>query len=187
MPSKWRIGFKVAAVACAVLASAAAGAAGTASTAEELAQIEAQHAVLKARLRVLETRAQMAAREADIQRYAPATEHGAPSVDSIEGVDGKLKATLMLDNGRFAEVAAGDVLPNGMKVVSIRPDGVVVQRPDKKRVRLQPAAQVREETGLPLAAEAAPQHPGASMTAMPMAPTSMAPAMPPMPHPGSTR
>lgn len=172
-----------------VLACALAACVARASTADDLAQIEAQHAVLKARLRVLETRAQMAAREADIQRYAPAAERGGPSVESIEGVDGRMQATVLLANGRSVEVVAGDVLPNGMRVVSIRPDGVVVQRLDKKRLRLPPAAMVRDSDagGQPIVEVSA--LPRAPATPAPMATAGTAPAMAamPLPHAGAAR
>jgi type IV pilus biogenesis protein PilP len=133
MRNDWCIVLLIGAALCA--SSARAG-----STADDLAQIEAEHAVLKARLRVLETRAQMAARQAEIDRHVPAAGRStAPSVSSIEGVSGKLRATVLLDNGQVAEVVEGDTLPNGQRVLSIQSDGVVVQGPDKKRVRLKPA------------------------------------------------
>lgn len=144
---------------CVILIGAAlcASSARAGSTADDLAQIEAQHAVLKARLRVLETRAQMAARQAEIDRHVPAISRATPSVSSIEGVSGKLHATVLMDNGHVAEVVPGDTLPNGMRVVSIASDGVVVQGRDKKRVRLKPAGDAgSRDPVLTMATESSP-------------------------------
>lgn len=161
-------------IVCAALGAAPAWAG---STADDLARIEAQNAVLKARLRVLETRAQMAARQADIERHAPALDRSTPTVGSIEGMNDKLRATVLLDGSRRVEVVAGDVLPNGMRVVSIRPDGVVVRGADRKRVRLNPAA------------HAGGSDPAFTFSAEASAPRAeRPPVMPPMPaRPGASR
>jgi type IV pilus biogenesis protein PilP len=129
------------AIALMVCASFGASAAHAGSTADDLAQIEAQHVVLKARLRVLETQAQMAARQAEIERHGPVAEGTMPTLGGVEGVGDKLYATVYLENGYVAEVRTGDMLPNGMRVLSIRPDNVLVQRSDKTRVRLKPAGE----------------------------------------------
>jgi type IV pilus biogenesis protein PilP len=157
-----------------VLAACAAGCLpAAASTADDLARIEAEHVVAKARLRLVETQAQIAARQADIERQAPLVHSGMPTVAGIEGMAGRLAATLYLENGFVAEVKAGDALGNGMRVVSIAPGGVVVQTADRRRVRLRPAAEP------PLAS--VPY--GARATAAGMAlPSTMQPlpSMPPM-------
>jgi type IV pilus biogenesis protein PilP len=135
MRNKWS-----ALLACCALFGLSAAHAG--STADDLAQIEAENLIAKARLRLVETQAQIALRQADIERQAPLIQAGVPTVVGIEGMVGKLWATLNLDNGSVAEVRAGDALPNGMRVVSIAPEGVVVQTADKKRVRLKPAGEM---------------------------------------------
>lgn len=188
MRSDWSVVLIVGAALC-IASAAKAG-----STADDLAQIEAQHAVLKARLRLLETRAQMAARQADIERYAPVEDKSAPTVGGIEGVNGKLQATVVMDNGHVSEVVQGDQLPNGMRVVSIRPDGVVVQRADKKQVRLKPVADAGREAGFPaevnvplpptLPSPQAMSNPPAMSTPQAM-PTL--PPMPPRPGTGAAR
>lgn len=174
MRSEWRNGWIAALGACTILASAPARAG---STADDLARIEAEHMVLKARLRVLETRAQMAARQADIERYRPGA-HGSsvPTVAGIEGAGAKLQATVLMGNGYVTEVLPGDTLPNGMRVVSIRHDGVVVQGADRRRVRLKPSTEQpdgREPALLPASEPAA-------------APAAV-PVMPPAPRPGVPR
>lgn len=123
------------------------------SMADELAQIESEHVLLKAKLRVLETRAQMAARQGDIERLTPAGQRTkVPTVDGVEGLAGKLRATLTLDNGQQAEVRQGDALPNGMRVVSIQSDGVVVLTTARKRVRLKPTEEAAVRNLSPIGA-----------------------------------
>jgi len=113
------------------------------STADDLAQIEAEHVVAKARLRLVETQAQIAARRADIERQAPLIQAGMPTVAGIEGMADHLWATLQLENGVMAEVKVGDTLPNGMRVASIAPAGVVVRTASNRRVRLQPSGEAQ--------------------------------------------
>jgi hypothetical protein len=155
------------------------------STAEDLAQIEAEHVLAKARLRLVETQAQIAARQADIERQAPLVNSGMPTVAGIEGIAGKLWATLYLEHGFVAEVKEGDALANGMRVVSIAPGGVIVQTAGKRRVRLKPAAQAQENAMAPAPRGAVPA-PSLSYGG------SAVPSMPPMqsalpPPPGTAR
>ncbi len=50
-------------------------------------------------------------------------------------------ASLELDNGTLVDVRHGDVLANGMKVVAIQTNGVVVEK-GRRRIRLTSAATV---------------------------------------------
>jgi len=158
---------------CALFAPCAADAG---STADDLAQIEAEHVVAKARLRLVETQAQIAARQADLERQAPLVHTGMPTVAGIEGMVGHLWATLQLENGFLAEVKVGDRLPNGMRVTSIAPEGVVVRTASNHRVRLKPAAPAPSDTGTFLSRGAAPATPY-----QPTPPAVM--SMPPLPAP----
>jgi type IV pilus biogenesis protein PilP len=170
MRSEWRSEWLAVLAACAVLVAAPARAG---PTADDLARIEAEHMVLKARLRVLETRALMAARQADIERYEPGVQgSGMPTVAGIEGASGKLQATVLMGNGFTTEVLQGDMLPNGMRVVSIRHDGVVAQGADRKRVRLKPASEQPDGRGPTLTVASDPAAaPGVErMPVMPPAP-----------------
>jgi hypothetical protein len=97
--------------------------------------------VAKARLRLVETQAQIASRRADIERQVPFTQPAMPTVAGIEGMTKNLWATLQLENGSMAEVKVGDTLPNGMRVASIAPDGVVLRTASNQRVRLRPTAE----------------------------------------------
>ncbi|WAC74559.1 type IV pilus biogenesis protein PilP [Roseateles sp. SL47] len=139
------------ALACWAAPSAQAG-----TTAEELAQIEAEHVVLKARLRLAETRALIAARQAEIDRQAPFTPNGLPTVLGIDGMGSRMSATLAMDNGYVTEVAVGDPLPGGARVVAIAAQGVTVQTSDRKRVRLrtggEPASEMARVMPAPMSA-----------------------------------
>ena len=155
------------------------GAARAGSTADDLAQIEAEHVVAKARLRLVETQAQIAARRADIERQGPLVQVGMPTVAAIEGMAGHLWATLQLENGSLAEVKVGDALPNGMQVASIAPGGVVVRTASNRRVRLQPAAEVPAIQSVPSVQRVVA--PASSYAASPPAVMSL----PPLPTPAA--
>lgn len=114
------------------------------STADELERLEAEHVVLKAKLRLAETRAQIAARQAETDRQSPYLQNGLPTVVGLDGLDRRMSATLALDNGAQAEVVVGDVLPDGARVLSITPVGVTVLTAAKKQVRLRSAGELAE-------------------------------------------
>jgi type IV pilus biogenesis protein PilP len=154
------------------------------STADELTQIEAEHAVAKARLRLVETQAQIAARRADMERQGSSSPAELPTVAGIDGMVGHLNATLQYGNGLIIEVKAGDSLPNGMHVASVAADGVVLRTTTNGRVRLRPSGETSGgSTGsppprsapFPYAAPPAPM-----MTLPPLAP---APQGTPVPSP----
>ena len=118
-------------------AALACGAAGAADeTVENLTKLEAETTVLKARAKKLEVQAQIATRQAEIAKLTAPAVNGDPTVRSVEGVGKEVYATLQLENGSAIDVKVGDTLPNGMKVASISPNEVVVQKRDKRRYRL---------------------------------------------------
>ncbi|UTY59687.1 type IV pilus biogenesis protein PilP [Massilia sp. erpn] len=109
------------------------------STAADLTQLEAETTLLKARARKLDVQAQIATREAEIGRLAAsstAPAAGNPTVRAIEGVGTPLYATLQMHHGGQVDVKAGDVLPDGLKVVSVARGAVLVQRKGGKPYRL---------------------------------------------------
>lgn len=113
------------------------------TTADSLTRIEAETLVLKAREKQLEVQAQIIAKQGDIlakqvetDRLARQASAGDPIVRAIEGFSSALYATLELDNGSTLDVKVGDVLPNDMKVISIRLNEVIVETHKKRRVRL---------------------------------------------------
>ncbi|NVE00135.1 type IV pilus biogenesis protein PilP [Massilia sp. BJB1822] len=110
------------------------------SAAADLTQLEAETTLLKARARKLDVLAQIATRQAEIGRLAAASSTapaaGNPTVRAIEGVGTPLYATLQMNNGGQVDVKAGDVLPDGLKVVSVARGAVLVQRKGGKPYRL---------------------------------------------------
>ena len=142
------------AAAQATASAAAAAAALTASTpnaanmnlSDTLTRIEADTMVLRARDRQLGVQAAIISKQADIilkqgesdreQRGPKVEVVGNPVVQSIEGVGPVLYATLELESGATVEVQAGDLLANGMRVVSVRLNAVVVETSKKQRLVL---------------------------------------------------
>ena len=113
------------------------------TTAESLTKIEAETLVLKARERQLSVKAQIlqlqgeiTAREAKADQNARPGAPGDPTVQSIEGVGGMLHATLLFENGSTIDIKGGDTLPNGMRVISISPNEVMVAADKRRKVRL---------------------------------------------------
>ena len=113
------------------------------STSDKLMQIEADTMLLKAREKQLDVRAKVVARELEIaakraesERVIQPAAAGNPLVHSIEGMGHAMYATLQLPGGALVDVQAGDVLDNGMRVLSIRPNEVIIQNAKKRPVRL---------------------------------------------------
>ncbi len=133
-----------AAMLAVVLCLLSAGAATAQSTAEQLSQIENDTLVLKAqerqmavKLQLANQQAELTARQTDSGRAAAQPGRGGdPTIVSIEGIGDKLYATLMMTNGASIDVQSGDTLPNGMRVLSIRANEVLVQGDKKQRIRL---------------------------------------------------
>lgn len=168
------------------------------TTAQKLTRIEAETAVLKATARKAEVqaqismkRAEIAQRDAETRRTAPQAAE-APQLRGIEGVGGRLYATLELPHRGTMDVAAGDRLPDGSRVVSIRPNEVVMETAARRRISL---------TGntMALAPAAAPSYVPAPMQAPPSEPPvgaapptssrapSLAQGLPALPDPRGVR
>lgn len=113
------------------------------TTADDLSKIEAETLLLQARQKKLTVQAEIAAKQAEIaskhvesNRLAKLASAGDPVIRAIEGVGSHLYATLQLDNGSTIDATIGDVLPNGMKVVAINLNEVIVENRHRRRVRL---------------------------------------------------
>lgn len=120
-----------------------AGSSWAESASDNLTRIEAETLVLKARERQLDVQSkiiakqnEIAAKQADTDRLTQAAVVGNPMIRSVEGIGRTMYATLQLDNGNIVDVQAGDVLSNGMKVVSIKPNEVIAETEKKRRIRL---------------------------------------------------
>jgi len=112
------------------------------STADSLTRLEAETMVLKARERLLDVQSsilgkqnEIAARQSLMATLNQAEVIGDPVVRAIEGVGGRLYATLQLNDGSLVDVQQGDTLPGGMKILSIAPREVMAQS-GGKRIRL---------------------------------------------------
>lgn len=139
-------------------APASAQAPAPAATADSLARIENETLLLKAQERQMAVRLVLATQRNDLaQRHAETrslerpARAGDPTVVAVEGIGSHPSVTLVMDNGSQFDAAIGDVLPNGMTVLSVRAGEVVVGRGRAERIRLSHAA------------PAAPTVPAASM------------------------
>ncbi len=119
-----------------VLAFTPADATANEPTVDNLTRLEAETSVLKARAKKLEVQAQIATRQAELAKLTAPAVMGDPTVRSVEGIGRQVYATLQLENGSTLDVKVGDVLPNGMKIESISPNAVVVEKLGKRRFRL---------------------------------------------------
>jgi len=111
--------------------------------AKQLTQIEAETAVLKARQRKLEVQAQIAAKEAEIaqrnaetQRAAQTPSPQAPVLRGVEGVGGKLFATVEVPGYGLVDVGKGDKLPDGSRVVEVKVNEMVINSAGRHRLTL---------------------------------------------------
>lgn len=107
---------------------------------EQLQRINDNIALLNARKQELELRSQVASKQAEIDRITNAdisnidrARH--PVVQSIEGADGKMVATLGFGSGTQQNVRQGDAISGGWQVSRIAVDAVYITR-GKDRVRL---------------------------------------------------
>lgn len=112
------------------------------NTSQSLTRIEAETMVLKARERQLEVQSnivgkqnEIAAKQSLIAALNQAEVVGDPMIRAIEGLGGRMYATLQMNDGSIVDVQQGDTLPNGMKIVAIGAREVRVQA-GKRRVRL---------------------------------------------------
>ena len=128
--------------ACCMLCALPALPARAESTSQLLTRIEAETMVLKARERQLEVQASIVGKQNEIaarqtMTTAPAQTEvvGDPVIRAIEGIGGRMYATVQMSDGSIIDVQQGDTLPGGMQIVSIGPREVVA-RSGKRKVRL---------------------------------------------------
>lgn len=131
-------------IALALIATCCAGATAPVlaqeSIPEQLQRINESIALLNAKKQELELRAQIVAKQGEIDRLNN-TETGNidrvrhPVVQSIEGADGKMVATLAFGSGLQQTVKQGDRIPGGWVVAKVGVDAVHIARGNEK-VRL---------------------------------------------------
>lgn len=114
------------------------------NTAAELTRLQEETVLLKAQLRMLDARAEVAARTQALSQLDDAgnvsvARGTALRVVSIEGFNQRYWATLQTADGERFDVKPGDTLPGGVHVGSIGPDRVVVRVAGRTR-QLMPSA-----------------------------------------------
>ncbi|RKP44593.1 type IV pilus biogenesis protein PilP [Trinickia fusca] len=107
-----------------------------AATVAALTRLEGETVVLKAELKKLETQTQIAQRAAELSRLNGGAGPEDVRVVAVEGIGAKLYATLVSRNEGQYEVKAGDTLPNGMKILSIKSNAVYAQSRSGAKVQL---------------------------------------------------
>lgn len=111
----------------------------TSAAANEIADINERLAVLTARLAELELQSKIATKKEEINKAnnplsASGSDSFVPTVMDIDGVDGKLRASLYVQGGNTQSVRVGDKV-GSWKVKEIKMDSVTVQK-GKDIVRL---------------------------------------------------
>jgi len=101
----------------------------TSDAAAQLTHLEEETMLLKAQIKKLDAQAEVAQRTAALSRLgsAAALDPAGQSVRvvSIEGFGHRYSAVIQTGDGQRFDVAAGDVLPNGLRIVSIGASEVV--------------------------------------------------------------
>ncbi|MFC0402784.1 type IV pilus biogenesis protein PilP [Paraburkholderia rhizosphaerae] len=116
------------------------------SAADELTRLQEQTVLLKAELRKLDAQAQVAERTAALSRLSGAADaahlgrsgDGGLRVTAVEGIGRSFSATLVTADGQQFEVAAGDTLPNGLRIVSVGANEVLGRWENGRSIRLMP-------------------------------------------------
>lgn len=91
----------------------------------QLMSLQEDTLILKAQLKKLEAQTDVAQRQEMLGRMGHTTSYDELTVAATQGLGNTMMATLNATDGSDFDVLPGDTLPNGMRVVSIRP-GVVV-------------------------------------------------------------
>jgi len=98
---------------------------------EEMARLNGDVVLFDARLRAIEAKLKVRQKQLELDRLDGSFTGDVPSlpkVRSIEGMSARLRATIVYSNGTEIDVVEGDALPNGLKVVTVRPGNVTVVR-----------------------------------------------------------
>ncbi|HYD61627.1 MAG TPA: type IV pilus biogenesis protein PilP [Noviherbaspirillum sp.] len=143
---------------------------------DSLTRIESETLVLKAREKQLEAQSNILARQSEIavkqavsDILSQSSVSGNPVIRAIEGIGRVLHATLQLHSGALVEVKAGDILPNGMRIISVRPNEVIAETTKKQRVRLAAASTPPVNANVPYAGA----FPGPGNAPQPMLPPGL--------------
>ncbi len=119
----------------------------SANAAAQLTRLEEQTVLLKAEIRRLDAQAEVAQRTAALARLGSAATIDPVSqnvrVVAIEGLGRRYSAVVQTGDGQRFDVAPGDELPNGLKIVSIGANEVVGRWPNGQTTRMVPVLAAR--------------------------------------------
>jgi type IV pilus biogenesis protein PilP len=122
-------------------------AAWSSDAAAQLTRLEEQTVLLKAEIRKLDAQAEVAQRTAALARLGSAATIDPVSqnvhVVAIEGLGHRYTAVVQTGDGQRFDVAAGDELPNGMKIVSVGANDVVGRWSNGQTSRMVPMLAAR--------------------------------------------
>lgn len=134
-------------LACVVMCSIS-GTVAADATSDSLTRIDAETMVLKAREKQLEVQSNIISKQNEIAakqnlgaQLAQIATAGAPVVRGIEGIGKTVFATLQLEDGDLVDVQTGDTLSNGMRILKVAANEVIVRT--RKGVRMRLAAHVQ--------------------------------------------
>jgi hypothetical protein len=138
--------------------------------ANELMQLQEETLLLKAQLKKLDAQAEVVEREQAIHRMGGTTSYGDISLVATQSLGKKMNATISSSDGAEMDVRAGDTLPNGMRVVSIRSGAIVLAGEDGRRVTLTVTSPQQAPHNVAATGSAAD---GAGVPPLPTSPTSL--------------
>jgi type IV pilus biogenesis protein PilP len=107
-----------------------------AQAANELMELQEETLLLKAQLKKLDAQADVFQREQAIHRMGSPVSYGDMSLVATQSLGKTMNATVSNGDGAEMDVHAGDTLPNGMRVVSIRSGAIVLAGDGGRRVTL---------------------------------------------------
>ncbi|MGH8778321.1 type IV pilus biogenesis protein PilP [Paraburkholderia sp.] len=134
--------------AAAAKAAAAATDAGPSPAAlaasRELMGLQEDTVILKAQLKKLEAQAEVAARQDALGKMGRSVTNDEIAVVATQSLGSTTTATLNVNDSSEVDVHAGDMLPNGMRVISIRPGAVVIDSHGTRTTLTVSATRVRD-------------------------------------------
>lgn len=110
----------------------------------ELMGLQEDTVILKAQLKKLEAQAEVAARQDALGKMGRAVTNDEIAVVATQSLGNAMSATLNVNDSSEVDVHAGDTLPNGMRVVSIRPGAVVIDSHGMRTTLTVSATRVRD-------------------------------------------
>ncbi|HEV3104065.1 MAG TPA: type IV pilus biogenesis protein PilP [Trinickia sp.] len=110
--------------------------AGAMAAANELMRLQEDTVVLKAELKKLDAQAQIAEREEALRRMGHTQTYEEVFLLATQSLGKTMSATVRTSDGSEFDVRAGDTLPNGARVMSIRSGAMVIEADGGHRMTL---------------------------------------------------